>query len=142
MAEIKTINNSSDIMHCFEVIHTLRPHLNEEQTIACFEQMRSEGYHAVYVEDNGKAMAYCGYRFITHYFSGSAMYIDDLVTVADARKKGYASLLLDHVIEIGNKKGLETIRLDSGHHRHDAHRLYLNKGFHIHSHNFSMTLKK
>jgi GNAT superfamily N-acetyltransferase len=55
---------------------------------------------------------------------------------------GFGAMLLDHVINIGKKEGLETIRLDSGHHRHDAHRLYLNKGFHIHSQNFSMSLIK
>ena len=34
------------------------------------------------------------------------------------------------------EKGFELITLDSGHHRHTAHRLYLNKGFEIKSHHF------
>lgn len=141
MAEIKIVQTPEDMHHCFEVIHTLRPHLDEAQTIDCFHRMQLEGYQAIWVEENGRAMAYCGFRRITHFFSGPAIYIDDLVTLPEARKKGYGAMLLDRVIEIGKQEGLETIRLDSGHHRHDAHRLYLNKGFHIHSHNFSLPLR-
>jgi hypothetical protein len=48
---------------------------------------------------------------------------------------------LDYVLEEAKKQELQSIHLDSGHQRHDAHRLYLNFGFSITSHHFAMELK-
>ena len=81
-----------------------------------------------------------GFRFTEHLFGGLSLYIDDLSTLPEHRGKGYAGALLDHLVALARARGCEQVHLDSGHHRHDAHRLYLNQGFRISSHHFSLKL--
>ena len=73
-------------------------------------------------------------------YSGKTLYIDDLSTLPGARGKGYASTLLDFVIEQARQHGCQCVSLDSGQNpaRYDAHRLYLKKGFNITSHHFKL----
>ena len=73
---------------------------------------------------------------------GRSIYIDDLCTLPEARGKGHGLALLDHVLKEARHHELQSVHLDSGHHRHDAHRLYLNFGFNITSHHFAMDLKR
>ena len=70
-------------------------------------------------------------------FCSKHFYIDDLSTLPQYRGKGYGSALLDFVINEAKSLGFDVVTLDSGHQRHDAHRLYLNKGFTISSHHFT-----
>jgi len=129
------------LMHCLPAIQSLRPHINEKNIMRYIEQMEKENYQVIYVEENGKAVAFSGFRYITHLFTEKIIYIDDLGTIEEYQGKGYGSLLLDHIIQLAKEKGLYGVRLDSGHHRYDAHRLYLNKGFHIVSHHFSLKFR-
>ncbi len=85
-------------------------------------------------------MATIGFRYLQFLYNGKHFYIDDLVTLPAARKKGYGAVLLNYVFEIAKQNGFKSVTLDSGHHRHEAHRLYLNKGFTISSHHFSKQL--
>jgi len=103
--------------------------------------MIDEGYKMIYIEENGKGVSFCGYRITTMLYRGRSIYIDDLCTLPEARGKGHAKALLDYVLLEAREEGLQSIHLDSGHHRYDAHRLYLNFGFKISSHNFEMNAK-
>jgi hypothetical protein len=46
-----------------------------------------------------------------------------------------------HVQREARREELQSIHLDSGHHRYEAHRLYLNFGFNITSFHFALDLK-
>ena len=87
--------------------------------------------------DSGDGMQLTGDRFT----SASALWGNDLSTLPEARGKGYGGMLLDYVAELARAAGYDVITLDSGHQRHTAHRLYLNKGFSISSHHFTKKLK-
>lgn len=141
--KIKVAITREDILKCFDAIHSLRPKMTKENIVERITGMMSEGYILIYVEDNGKAPCFCGYRYANLLAWGKAIYIDDLGTVADGRGKGYASALLDYVFEEARKNNCEQIHLDSGcfPERYDAHRLYLNKGFNILAHHFAYKLK-
>ena len=67
------------------------------------------------------------------------LYIDDFITSPNARGKGYGSAMLNWAIEKARDKKCEQIHLDTGTKRHDAHKLYLNKGFKLSS--FHMAAK-
>jgi len=135
-------DSDQKIMHCLHVIRDLRPNINEENILAITHKMLKQDYHIIYVESNGKPVAFSGFRYITHYYSGDIIYIDDLGTLPEARGRGFGGILLDHIISLAREKGLDGVHLDSGHHRFDAHRLYLNKGFKIGSHHFTMQFEK
>ncbi len=140
MMEIKRATSDEDILKCWAVLHTLRPHLDETTFLDTVKSMFAEGYELAFVEENGQAMAAIGFRYLQFLFNGKHYYIDDLTTLPEARGKGYGGALLDFVAYLGKKQGFATITLDSGHHRFDAHRLYLNKGFTISSHHFTKKL--
>lgn len=141
MSAIKEVTTPEQLSRCTKVIQSLRTHLSESEIADFYATMQSQHYHMLFIEHNGEPAAFCGYRFITHFFSGNIIYIDDLGTLPEYRKFGYGSLLLDYVFDLAKEKGLDGVQLDSGHHRYDAHRLYLNKGFQIVSHHFSKKLK-
>lgn len=139
---VQYADTDDKILHCLAAIQCLRPHINAENVLPITRRMRDQNYRLIYVEEKGKPVAFSGFRYITHYYSGDIIYIDDLGTLPEARNKGYGSKLLDHIIALAKENGLDGVHLDSGHHRFDAHRLYLNKGFIIGSHHFTLMFQK
>ncbi len=121
-------------------MYALRPHLLESEFISKIKAFQTRGYTLVFVEEDGRAASVAGFRFIDHLLYGKMLYIDDLSTLAECREKGHGSRLLDWIFDYAKTQSCDEVHLDSGHHRHDAHRLYLNKGFRIISHHFAKKL--
>lgn len=134
--KILLATNETEILKCCDVMKILRPHLNKSEFVSTVIEMISEGYHLAYIEEEDQAVSVIGYRFQQFLFNGKHCYIDDLATIPGKTAKGYASKLLDYIIEVCKRKGLKTITLDSGFDRTDAHRLYLQKHFEISSLHF------
>lgn len=68
------------------------------------------------------------------------MYIDDLVTDANKRSKGYGDKLFDWLLEFARKEKCKQFQLDSGVQLFDAHRFYLRKKMNITAHHFGLKL--
>lgn len=139
--EIQLCNSATDILKCWEVLLSLRTHLVESNFVATIQEMRSEGYKLAFIEEDDKAVAAVGYRYLQYLYNGKHIYIDDLSTLPAARGKGYAGKLLDYVAAKAKENGYGCVALDSGYLRTDAHRLYLNKGFTLVAHHFSKPIK-
>jgi GNAT superfamily N-acetyltransferase len=111
-------------------------HVNETQ--------RPEGYRLVGAFEEGRpeALAVAGFRALHNLAWGHAVYVDDLSTLPEARRRGYAGLLLEWVLAEARRLGCDEVHLDSGvgDHRADAHRLYLNFGMRITSHHFGRSI--
>lgn len=135
-ARVKTASTAEEIMLCWEAMHLLRPHLVRDRFAPTVLEMIAGGYRLDYIEEEGRAAAVVGYRFLHFLLHGKHLYIDDLSTLPTARRKGYGGALLDHVFRVAAERGIGVVTLDSGPARHDAHRLYLNRGFRIASHHF------
>ena len=144
MSDIKVQIAETDeqILKCWDAIYALRPHLIEANFLALIRELQASGYVLAYIESDGKAAAVIGYRYLQFLFNGKHIYIDDLSTLPEVRGKGYGSALLDFVKKEAQQRSLKTVTLDSGHHRHDAHRLYLNQGYKIAAHHFLLTLEE
>jgi GNAT superfamily N-acetyltransferase len=138
--EIKIAAAEEDILKCWDVMFVLRPHLIKENFVSIIKEMINEGYTLAFIEEDAKAAAAVGFRYLQFLYNGKHFYIDDLSTLPEYRGKGYAGKLLDYVIDKAKTNGLKTVTLDSGYQRFDAHRLYLNKGFTLNCHHFSKTL--
>lgn len=80
-----------------------------------------------------------GFRFAEFLAWGKVLYIDDLTTLSGETSQGFAGALLAWLIEHARVHGCQGVHLDSGYHRHHAHRIYLNKGFQLSSRHFSLT---
>jgi GNAT superfamily N-acetyltransferase len=130
------------ILSCFEAVQALRPHITDPAAfLQQVKEMGPEGYRILYcgVEEDGKekAAAFVGFRPMYKLFSGRSIYIDDLSTLPAYRGRGYGAQLLDRVHQIAKETGKNVVDLDSGFQRHDAHRLYLNRGYTLSCHHFT-----
>jgi GNAT superfamily N-acetyltransferase len=139
--EIRTAETDAEILACFPVMHVLRPHLEEASFVARVRRQEAEGYRLIFIREADAVVAAAGYRFAEFLAYGRVLYIDDLISAPEKRGRGYGGALMDWLAERASAEGCDELHLDSGHHRHDAHRLYLNKGMRIASHHFARVLK-
>ena len=140
-ATIREAKTDAEIALCWDVIAALRPHLNKENLVPEVKEMMEEGYRIIFAEEEGKAVSFAGFRDMHMLYCGKIIYIDDLSTLSEHRGKGYAGMLLDYIHQLARESGKSAVHLDSGHHRHNAHRLYHNKGYVISAHHFANTFK-
>ncbi|MFI6095658.1 GNAT family N-acetyltransferase [Lentzea sp. NPDC051213] len=126
----------------YDAVRELRPHLTSEQAfVEAVRTQRKEGYRLVASFDaTGRVAAVAGFRHITNLYTGPHLYIDDLSTLPSARQQGHAGALLKWVDEEARRLGCGEVHLDSGTHRHDAHRLYLSSGYVIPAFHFGKRL--
>jgi len=135
-----------DTALAFPAMHALRPHYEDEAAFVerVDDVQRGEGYRLVGVFEGepAHALAVAGFR-VGHMLAwGRYLYVDDLSTLPEARRRGYGRLLLEWLTEEARGLGCEQLHLDSGvtADRYDAHRLYLNTGLAITSHHFARRL--
>ena len=125
----------------YEAMLALRTHLADEQEFVerVNDVQRREGYRLVGAFDGDRVVGVAGFRVGHNLAWGKFLYVDDLSTLPEARRKGYASALLDWCAEQAERLGCDQLHLDSGVgiERADAHRLYLQKRMIISSHHFA-----
>ncbi len=161
---IRIARSPEEILLCWDVMHELRPHLVKREFVPLVTEMIREGYILAYIIEDGpggvpvsgtgdapggaaakpgvsRAAAAVGFRYLRFLLHGEHIYIDDLSTLPDHRKKGYAGALLEYVFGLAADRGLKVVALDSGPARHAAHRLYLNRGFALASYHFVRSLE-
>ena len=136
----KDAKTNADIQMCFNVMSELRTQLNRDDFLETVRHMESEGFRLAYIEDEEGVVAVAGYRIYTNLFWGKNLYVDDLVTSASARSKGYGGQMIDWLREKARKAGCRSYHLDSGTARGQAHKFYFNQGFTISSYHFSEQL--
>ncbi len=93
------------------------------------------------LEAGGEVAAIAGYRFGEHLARGKFLYVDDLVTLADARRKGHGKKLLDWLVKLAETSGCKELHLDSGVQRTDAHLFYKKQKMIFASRHYSLKLK-
>lgn len=132
----------AELRGCFPAFLELRPHLREETFMSQVRRQRREhGYTVAYIRTQDEVVAAAGYRLAEFLAWGKVLYVDDLVTVSAARNQGYGSALLDWLLEQAGTLGCEQLHLDSGVHRHAAHRLYMSRRLVINSYHFAVESK-
>ena len=134
MIQLATIK---DIPKLTSILRTLRPARTEIEIAKLLEILFEEGYKLAFIGDDKIVFSAIGFRIQTYLYSGKTLYIDDLITLEDHRKKSYGKLLIDFVKKMAKDANCETLSLDSGILRNEAHRLYLNEGLSIDSLHFA-----
>ncbi|KAA5832631.1 GNAT family N-acetyltransferase [Saccharopolyspora hirsuta] len=133
-----TIRELDDFTPAYPVLRELRPNLGSlEDFLAQAKQQRGQGYRMIAAFDGGEVAAVAGFRSGLCFAWGHHIYVDDLVTAPSARRKGHAAALLAWIDEEALRLGADQVHLDSGTHRHEAHRRYLTSGFAISSFHFT-----
>ena len=141
MADVKAAETPDAIQRCFRVMSLLRPHLVEAEFVPRVQAQQRQGFRLAYVEDDGEVVAVAGYRVMEMLATGRTMYVDDLVTDAARRSRGYGKALLDWLQARAREEGCDMFSLDSGTHRQDAHAFYLRERLRITSFHFAKKLK-
>jgi len=127
----------------FEAMRALRTDLADENAFVrrVDAVQRPEGYRLAAAFDEGeeRAAAVAGFRLGHNIAWGHFLYVDDLSTRPEARRRGHGRALLDWLLEEAARQGCDQLHLDSGVglERADAHRLYLNAGMVISAHHFA-----
>jgi GNAT superfamily N-acetyltransferase len=136
--QIKLAETELEITRCFPLMVQLRPHLTQQMFAEAVARQKKSAYELAYVEDDGEVKGVAGFRIQEMLAFGLHVYVDDLVTDAEQRSRGYGGALLDWLVAYAKSHGCLEFHLDSGVHRFDAHRFYFQKRMHISSYHFRL----
>jgi GNAT superfamily N-acetyltransferase len=131
----------------FLAMKTLRTDLADEDEFVrqIDDVQRAEGYRLVGAFDREEpdvAAAVAGFRVGNNLADGHYLYVDDLATRPEFRRRGLGRALMVWLAREAARLGCDHLSLDSavGAQRADAHRLYLNSGLMITAHHFERKL--
>ena len=131
MSEIvlRHAETDEDVATCFPVMVLLRPHLRDAaDLVARVGRQRAAGYRILAAWRGREPVALAGYRIDENLIHGRFIYVDDLVTVEDARRGGLGARLLDGVAVEGRGAGCNRLVLDTALDNVLAHRFYYRQG--------------
>jgi GNAT superfamily N-acetyltransferase len=137
---IQMAETDAEVAGCHPVMFQLRPHIAADQFVARVRVQQQNGYLLAFLEDDGAVRAVAGFRFVENMYSGRVLYVDDLVTDQHHRSGGHGKALFDWLVARAKAEGCQTLELDSGVQRFDAHRFYLVQRMLITAHHFRLTL--
>ncbi|KUJ68034.1 GCN5 family acetyltransferase [Streptomyces albus subsp. albus] len=123
------------------VLRQLRPHLTEDVLREVYAEGYPQGlrFTAAYT-DQGDCVGAAGWRIVANTSALRMLYVDDLVTSADARSTGVGHQLIGYLEQRARETGCRLLSLDSGTHRTDAHRFYLRERMAIGAFHFDKEL--
>lgn len=125
-----------------EVMRELRTHLDAGEIAARFERQHAEGYRLAAAFDGEECVAVAGYRLLENLASGRFLYIDDLVTAGHRCSQRFGERLDEYLAGVARAGGCESVQLDSGVQRTEAHRFYERRGYSIVSHHFARRVER
>jgi GNAT superfamily N-acetyltransferase len=129
--------NEEDIRRCWPIFHELRPHLTQDEFIRRWQAQRAEGYQIVFIESDATIVAAAGFRCMNTMAWGKILYLDDLIALHTQHGRGWGSALLMWLQGQARDRHCDAIHLDTGYHRHAAHKAYLRNGFELNCHHLA-----
>jgi len=125
-----------------EAVHRqLRPQLPADY-VGRMREIFAGGAEMVICVRDGKVCGIAVFRVLEKTFSGRELYCDDLVADESTRSTGVGHLLIAHLESVATERGCDTLELDSGVQRQQAHKFYFREGMTIPSFHFSKSLKQ
>jgi GNAT superfamily N-acetyltransferase len=123
------------------VLRELRPHLTATSFSAVYAEGHPQGLRFTAGYEAGRCVGVAGWRIVATTANLRKLYVDDLVTTADARSTGVGRALLAALAERAERAGCSVLDLDSAVRRADAHRFYMREGLTISSFHFARQLR-
>lgn len=125
---IQLAQTDNEILACHPVMAELRPHVAADGFVARVRGQQQAGYRLAYLQTDGEVVAVAGFRLGENLAWGRFLYVDDLVTAASRRSRGYGAAMLAWLRGQASDAGCAQLHLDSGSQRVDAHRFYEREG--------------
>jgi len=127
-----------EIQSCFAVMSQLRPHLEASDFVARIRRQQQDGFQMAFLETGDGVQAVAGFRMVEMLAHGRFLYVDDLITDRNSRSRGHGEALLDWLCELARAHDCQSLQLDSGVQRFDAHRFYFRQRMTIASYHFAL----
>lgn len=124
----------------FRVLVQLRPHIDEVGFRQIYLAGQPEGLRFTGAFEESSCVAVAGWRIVNTTFAIRKLTVDDLVTDAAARSKGYGHALIEYLVRVARVSECTLLDLDSGVQRFEAHRFYLRERMNIAAHHFNLPL--
>lgn len=139
--ELKIVSTEPDLDKVCRVLLPFRTSFSRETLIEQIKEQQKTGFQMAYVEKDEKAICVAGFVIGYKLAWGKHLYVDDFITDEQYRATGAGKLMMDWLKLYAKERGCGQIHLDSSVQpfRYPAHRFYLNQGFNIASHHFSIT---
>ena len=136
--EVRLLQSENELKTVAPLLMLIRPHFDLNALITRIKILQKRGYKLVYVVSGVKVFCVAG--FVTGYKLdwGKHIYIDDLVFDEKQPSGGAGNILIEWFKTYARENGYKEIHLDSSVLRFHLHRFYLESGFHIDSHHFSL----
>ena len=122
------------------VLRELRPNLTAEAFTAVYREGHPQGLRFTAAFRAGRCVGVAGWRIIATTYLLRKLYVDDLITAAGTRSNGVGGTLLAELERRAVAAGCGALDLDSGVHRHDAHRFYFRERMAITAYHFAKHL--
>jgi GNAT superfamily N-acetyltransferase len=132
--------SDEELLAVLPVLKQLRPKLVDAEFVADVRRLSRDGYRLAVVKDPG-VVSVAGYRELETFATGRQLYVDDLVTDAGHRGRGYGKVMLDWLVAEAKRRDCVCLELDSGNFRADAHRFYKRYGMENVAGHFSLKLQ-
>ena len=125
------LNIPDDLDRAYPVMKELRTRVEKEEFIRLVKlAAAADGYKLVGREDAaGRLLAVMGYRILHDLVHGSHLYVDDLVTKADARSQGHGAELLRYAEAEARRLDLTGLRLSTGVENEAGKKFYEREGW-------------
>jgi GNAT superfamily N-acetyltransferase len=138
---VEEARTDAEIASTYDVMVQLRPSLERASYVALVRGlMASDGFRLASLVDQGEVRAVAGYRIMHMLYCGRLLYVDDFVTDARVRSRGYGARLLDWLKATGRAQGCVELQLISRVVREQAHRFYFREGLGIECFQFRTSL--
>src|ERR1700680_3420199 len=95
--------DDSRLSEVFRVLVQLRPHIDEDRFRLIYRAGFVEGLRFTGAFEGSTCVAVAGWRIVNTTFATRKLTIDDLVTDAAARSKGYGHALLTYLIRLATE---------------------------------------
>lgn len=138
---IRIAETDDEIRACYPVMAELRPNLAPSDFLPLVRRLREVAdFRIAYLESDGvKAVA--GFRVSEWLAAGRYLEIEDLVTAAGERSRGFGAALFEWLVEHARRLDCDHLRLVSALDRVDAHRFYERRGMDRLAYYFHMPLR-
>lgn len=134
-SEIHVALDEEAVRRCWPVFRELRQNIPSEQLfVDRWKRQHDEGYRIVFLERDGEVLAAGGFRILNTMAWGRILYLDDLAVLTAHQGTGLGAAVLRYVQDEARRSDCAAVHLDTGHHRHKAHKSYLRNGFEFRSH--------
>ncbi|MBP1989010.1 GNAT family N-acetyltransferase [Paenibacillus eucommiae] len=124
---ITELTTEQEWLDALPVLNELRPDLTEATFLPLMRTMVQEGYRLFALINNEQIQSLAGIAIKTNFYYQRHVFVYDLVTKSQSRSQGCGKALLSYIHQFAKDNDCETVALESGLHRVDAHRFYEKK---------------